>query len=50
MPRASTDAATGSAARDEYDPPFKAHDWPDAADEDECQTMPEELAALRGGA
>jgi hypothetical protein len=43
MPRASTGAATGNAARGECDPPFKPHDWPDAADEDECQTLPEEL-------
>jgi hypothetical protein len=43
MPHASTCAATGSAARDEYDPPFRPHDWPDAADEDEYQTLPEEL-------
>jgi hypothetical protein len=42
-PRASTGAATASSARDEYDPPLKPHDWPDAADEDEFQTLPEEL-------
>jgi hypothetical protein len=43
MPHASTGAATGGAARGEYDPPFKPHDWPDAADEEEHQTLPEEL-------
>jgi hypothetical protein len=43
MPHASTGAANCSAARDEYDPPLKPHDWPDAADEDEYQTLPEEL-------
>jgi hypothetical protein len=32
MPHASIGAATGRAARGEYDPPFKPHDWPDAAD------------------
>jgi hypothetical protein len=32
MPHASTGTATGSAARGEYDPPFKPQDWPDAAD------------------
>ncbi len=43
MPRASTGAATGSAACGECDPPFKPHDWPGAGDEDESQTPPEEL-------
>ncbi len=43
MPHASTGTATGSAARGECDPPFKPHDWPDAADEVESQTLPEEL-------
>ena len=43
MPHASTGAATGSAARGECDPPLKPHDWPDAADEEEHQTLPEEL-------
>ena len=43
MPHASTGAATGSAARGECDPPLKPHDWPDAADEEEYQTLPEEL-------
>ncbi len=43
MPQASTGAATSGAARGECDPPFKPHDWPDAADEDESQTLPEEL-------
>ena len=27
----------------ECDPPFKPHDWPDAPDEEESQTLPEEL-------
>jgi hypothetical protein len=27
-------------ARGECDPPFKPHDWPDAPDEDEHQTLP----------
>jgi hypothetical protein len=31
------------AARGECDPPLKPHDSPDAADEDEYQTLPEEL-------
>jgi hypothetical protein len=47
MPCASSGAATGrlggSAARGECEPPFKPHDWPDAADEDESQTLPDEL-------
>ena len=29
--------------RGECDPPFKPHDWPDAPDEEESQTLPEEL-------
>jgi hypothetical protein len=43
MRPASTSAAAGSAARGEYDPPFKPHDYPDAADEEEYQTLREEL-------
>jgi hypothetical protein len=30
-------------ARSEDDPPFKLHDRPDAPDEDEYVTLPEEL-------
>ena len=42
-PHASTGAANCSAASGEYDPPWKPDDWPDAADEEEYQTLPEEL-------
>jgi hypothetical protein len=30
-------------ARGKYDPPFKPNEWPDAPDEEESQTLPEEL-------
>jgi hypothetical protein len=43
MPSASSGAATRSAAHGECDSPFEPHEWPDAADEDESQTLPEEL-------
>ncbi len=42
-PHASTGAATGSAACGECEPPFKPHDWPGAADEEEHQKLPDEL-------
>jgi hypothetical protein len=40
---ATGSAATGSAAHGKYDPSFKPHDWPDGPDEEEYQTLPEEL-------
>ena len=40
---ATRPAATGAARPYERDPPFKPDDRPDAADEEDYQTLPEEL-------